>query len=203
MSVMVSISVLAGSQWVGLLFLVTGVAKAAKASDFVLVVRNFGILPSALATPFGFGLPYVEIALAVSLLTGFLLSFSIPITIVLLLLFSLSQIKVLFQARDVSCGCFGTLSDRPITWRNIRNNGVLILALIIIWQCTAAPGSLVSINRLAPTTLDNLVIRLTVTGIFTQMFVIDKLREFVQQERLIELARIQTAEARVVKRLAT
>jgi Methylamine utilisation protein MauE len=65
---------------------------------------------------------WIELAIAAALLTGFLAATASAIALLLLLIFSVAQGTLLLRGQEVPCGCFGSLSEKPVSWRNVLIN---------------------------------------------------------------------------------
>ncbi|MBC8445839.1 MAG: DoxX family membrane protein, partial [Chloroflexi bacterium] len=74
-------------------------------------VYNFGILPMALARPFGLVMPFIELLCALGLLFGVLTRLSALGVALMSLSFFVAKAIVLSQGRSINCGCFGAVID--------------------------------------------------------------------------------------------
>jgi uncharacterized membrane protein YphA (DoxX/SURF4 family) len=74
-------------------------------------VYNFGILPIALARPFGLVMPFVELLCGLGLLLGVLTRLSALGIALMSLSFFIAKAMVLSQGRSIECGCFGAVID--------------------------------------------------------------------------------------------
>lgn len=89
-------------------FLVSTLTKARHPLAFALGVASYGILPKPLSLVLGSLLIPLEAFLALSHLTGWLLSFAAPIGLGVLFLFLVAVVVNLSRGKTVSCYCFGT-----------------------------------------------------------------------------------------------
>jgi len=97
-------------------------------------VEAYNLLPRRLAQMFGSVLPWLELAIATSLLSGILVGGGTALSFTLLLVFSLAQSIVLLRGQEVPCGCFGSLSTRPVRWANVLSNlGLAACCLATAW----------------------------------------------------------------------
>src|SRR5439155_16341297 len=108
-----------------------GVGKLFDRSARTQHIEAYGLLPPGVARVLGAVLPFVELAIAASLLTGFGGCFGATLALALLLLFSFAQGIVLVRGREVPCGCFGSLSSQPVSWRHVLNNLVLAACCLL------------------------------------------------------------------------
>ncbi len=122
----------AARQIVALLFLFASVGKLSKPSIVRRSVEAYG-LPRFVANPLGFILPWVELVLATSLLTGFFATYTVMIAVTLLLVFVIAQTVVLSRGYAIPCGCFGVLSaQKNADWTNVTTNLLLSAACIVV-----------------------------------------------------------------------
>lgn len=107
----------------GAVFLIAGIAKL-RDDAWPQTARRFG-LPPAPATV----LPYAELALGALLVVQ--LRQSAWAALALLALFTGVTAAHAARHDDVPCGCFGSASTKPVTWRTVaRNVGLCALALV-------------------------------------------------------------------------
>jgi uncharacterized membrane protein YphA (DoxX/SURF4 family) len=108
----------------GLVFLVSGVAKL-RDPDWRANAARFG-LPAPLAVP----LAYLELVLGALLAAQVAPPWPSWAALWLLALFTGAAAAHVARGDDVPCGCFGSASHRPATWRTVaRNLGLCALAL--------------------------------------------------------------------------
>jgi hypothetical protein len=101
-------------------------AKLRAREEFVGVVRNFRILPHALATPFATALPMVEAAVAIGLLVGPAVPAAAGGAAFLLLLFlSAIVVNLLRGRREIDCGCFRSGLRQTLGWGLALRNAAL------------------------------------------------------------------------------
>ena len=84
-----------------------GVAKLGDPDAAVRAVRAYDILPETFVKPFAWGLPFVELALAVLLLVGLATRPAAWASVVLLLVFIGATASVWARGLQIDCGCFG------------------------------------------------------------------------------------------------
>ena len=111
---------------VGAALLLAGGAKIASGKAWPIEARALGAPEASIVV-----LPWTEIVV------GALLSARVaqPVPAVaaasLLVAFSVLLVVRLSQGRRPPCACFGSLSPRPIGWRHLVRNGVLIGASLV------------------------------------------------------------------------
>jgi uncharacterized membrane protein YphA (DoxX/SURF4 family) len=98
--------------FLGLIFLVSALGKMVDIEKYsVTAVYAFGVLPLALARPFGLVMPFIELALAICLLSGIFTRLSAIGAMLLSISFLTAKLIVLSQGEDIACGCFGAVID--------------------------------------------------------------------------------------------
>jgi putative oxidoreductase len=96
-------------------------------------VYTFGLLPMALARPFGLALPFIELLCGLGLLFGVLTRLAALGTALMCLSFFIAKGVVLSQGRDIECGCFGTIVD-TLASTTIYLDLPLMLLAIMLWS---------------------------------------------------------------------
>ena len=100
-------------------------------------VYNFGILPMALARPFGLVMPFIELLCGLGLLFGVMTRLSALGIGLMSLSFFIAKAIVLSQGRSIECGCFGAVIDTLASVTIFMDLPMTILALMILF----APSS--------------------------------------------------------------
>ncbi|GAA2101332.1 MauE/DoxX family redox-associated membrane protein [Actinomadura alba] len=114
-----------------------------------LAVSSYQILPDSLVAPVGFGLPILELVLAVLLLLGFGTRFTGAFSGLLMIIFIGGIISVWSRGLSIDCGCFGSggaveQGQTRYLQEILRDTGFLALAAWI----TAFPRSKLALDRL-------------------------------------------------------
>jgi uncharacterized membrane protein YphA (DoxX/SURF4 family) len=84
-----------------------GIAKMADPNSALRAVRAYRALPELLVRPVAWGLPFVEVALALLLLTGIANRAAALIGAGLLVIFMIGIGQAWARDLQISCGCFG------------------------------------------------------------------------------------------------
>jgi uncharacterized membrane protein YphA (DoxX/SURF4 family) len=84
-----------------------GIAKIADPNGALRAVRAYRALPELLVRPVAWGLPFVELALALLLLTGIANRTAASIGAGLLVIFMIGIGQAWVRNLQISCGCFG------------------------------------------------------------------------------------------------
>ena len=100
----------------------------------VAVVYNFDILPGPLAIAFGWSLPFIELACAVSFLFGVLTRLSALGVAMMSITFFIVKAFVLSQGRDIECGCFGAVGSTMASWSIYLDPIVFLLSVTVLFS---------------------------------------------------------------------
>ena len=111
---------------VAAVFVYAGVAKFATFNDWTFQARALGAPDPAVVL-----VPIAEVTLGVMLVGGWWLTQTIIASILLLCAFTLLLLVRLRDEDRQPCSCFGTKSQRPISWLDVsRNLGLASLLLV-------------------------------------------------------------------------
>jgi peroxiredoxin len=126
--------------FLALVFGIAALAKIADAAGSRRAIVGFGV-PEKFATPLGWGLPFVEILIALSLLpmsTAWLGSIA---ALALLLMFAVGIAVNLARGQSPDCHCFGQLHSEPVSWLTFaRNLALVAIAGVIVVLGKDSPG---------------------------------------------------------------
>ena len=120
-----------------------GVSKIADPAASVRAVRAYRLLPDVLERGIGYGLPFLELTLAVLLLVGLAVRLSAVVSAALLLVFLVAIVAAAARGLRIECGCFGGGGDLP-TGRSpsyagpiVRDLVLLLLSVgLVLWPAT-------------------------------------------------------------------
>lgn len=117
-----------------IMFAAAAVAKLRNRDEFHGVVRNFRLLPEALDRAFAATLPWIELAIAGSLLIGGgLLGIAGCAAAGLLGLFAIAiGINILRGRKEIDCGCFRQGLKQGLSWLLVARNAVLVAASLFV-----------------------------------------------------------------------
>jgi protein-disulfide isomerase/uncharacterized membrane protein YphA (DoxX/SURF4 family) len=117
-----------------------GLAKIGNPRAFVQVVRAYDASPEWLSKAIGYGLPALELAVAVLLLIGLVTRYAAGVSAVLLLVFLVAIIQAAARGLEIQCGCFGgggASTSTSYTLDILRDLVLLALsAFLIRWPLT-------------------------------------------------------------------
>lgn len=91
----------------GGVFAVAGALKVAQPEGSVQAVAAYDLLPSGLVRPVGYGLPFLEIAIALLLLLGLTTRMAAVLSLLLLAVFIGGVASAWARGLSIDCGCFG------------------------------------------------------------------------------------------------
>lgn len=112
--------------FLALLFAGAALSKLKSAEEFVGVVRNFRLLPEALADVVARVLPFAELALALGLMWNVTSPYALLAAAALLLVFAFAIGINLARGRtQIDCGCFRTGARQSLSWALVMRNLVL------------------------------------------------------------------------------
>ncbi|MEO7396961.1 MAG: MauE/DoxX family redox-associated membrane protein [Ilumatobacteraceae bacterium] len=111
---------------VGATFLVSGAAKIAAGRQWPIDAQALGAPP--LVTP---AVPFVEIVIGALLCAQVARPVPAIIAIAMLLGFSALLVVRLAEGRHPPCACFGSWSAKPLGWRHVLRNAVLIALAVL------------------------------------------------------------------------
>jgi uncharacterized membrane protein YphA (DoxX/SURF4 family) len=115
------------------IFLLGSISKLVDIPRYsVQAVYNFGILPAGLAIPLGISLPFLELLCGLGLLLGILIRLSALGSGLMSIAFFIAKAIVLWQGRDIDCGCFGGISSLLVSVSIFLDVPMLFLSLIVM-----------------------------------------------------------------------
>jgi uncharacterized membrane protein YphA (DoxX/SURF4 family) len=127
-----------------------GVAKIGDPDASVRAVRAYEILPEAFVKPFAWGLPFVELALAVLLLLGLATRPAAWVSAGLLLVFVAGTAAAWARGLQIDCGCFGgggqAAADSARYLREMGRDGLFLCLAILV---AAGAQSRLALDNLA------------------------------------------------------
>ena len=116
-----SLRLVLGGMW-----LLAGVSKLRFPGSRAQMVEQFELLPASIAALVGQLLPWAELTLGIVVLTGAELHWSLLMSAVLLVVFTLAVSINLVRGRHFDCMCFGEMGQSQISWWTVTRNSVLL-----------------------------------------------------------------------------
>ena len=118
---------------VGALFVYAGALKIVDPISFAGDIENYHILPWALNLALAFFLPWLEIFCGLALIFRRLYSGALGLLLALLIVFLGASIAAKARGIDISCGCFGHVSDQlSFAWHLVLDFAILA-AVATLW----------------------------------------------------------------------
>ena len=115
----------------GAMFVVSAQAKLTHHTDFVQVVKDYDLLPDALASVCGNTLPWVELLVGMYLLLAILTRPSAAVALLMGISFMVANIAAIVRG-DESCGnCFGEMVTIPVGQAIALDAFIIFAALIL------------------------------------------------------------------------
>jgi protein-disulfide isomerase/uncharacterized membrane protein YphA (DoxX/SURF4 family) len=116
-------------------------AKISEPRTFLRAVRAYDATPEWLSKLIAYGLPMLELTLAVLLLIGLIVRYAATASAVLLVIFLIGVLQASARGIKIECGCFGggggTTGSTSYTLDILRDLGLLVLAaFLILWPLT-------------------------------------------------------------------
>jgi Methylamine utilisation protein MauE len=172
----------------GFVFLVAAVPKLRRPASFVAAVREYRLVPPALSGAVAIGVVALESLVAVSLLTGRLSTIGLATAGVLLGGLAVAVGINLRKGREVSCGCFGSASER-ISPRTLLRIGMLLVATAALVTVQVAgwlaPLDAVRVAREGVAGVERLTVTATFTAflfvVATTLYHIPEIRELLRR----------------------
>ena len=111
---------------IGALFVYAGALKAWDPAGFANDIHNYHLLPWPVGVRLAFYLPWLEIACGFALIFQRLYSGALVLVLVLMLVFIGATIAAKARGIDISCGCFGKVSDQlSFAWHLVLNFAIV------------------------------------------------------------------------------
>jgi uncharacterized membrane protein YphA (DoxX/SURF4 family) len=116
---------------------VAGALKLPDPAESVRAVRAYRLLPESVVPTIGYGLPLVEIAVAVLLLLGLLTRWAALLAALLLTAFCVGIASAWARGLTIDCGCFGGGGQVAAAQTRylpdlLRDAGLLVAAVLLV-----------------------------------------------------------------------
>ncbi len=126
--------------FIGLVLLATGAGKLLDVRGFADVLRTYQALPEGLVAPLSLAVPLVELVLAAWLLSGRRRAGAALASAAMHLVYAAWAVGGLARGlRLENCGCFGVFLARPLTWRTVVEDAVMVA--LSLWLFRLATGA--------------------------------------------------------------
>src|SRR5207302_2516251 len=114
------------------IFIYAGALKAIDPVQFASDIDNYKILPWPVSVALAFYLPWLEIFCALALVVRFLYRGALSILMVLIVTFTLATIAAKIRGLDITCGCFGHVSQNWSFPSHLATNLAILAALLAL-----------------------------------------------------------------------
>jgi uncharacterized membrane protein YphA (DoxX/SURF4 family) len=116
---------------IGVLFLLSALAKLGDIKSFALQVHNFRILPIAAENLVAITLPWIELMAGLALVLGVRARSGGLVATTMVAVFTVAVISAVARGLDFECGCFGTADSTHVGATKIAQNfGMLAVACV-------------------------------------------------------------------------
>lgn len=121
------------TRWIlGGVFIYASVDKILNPLAFAEAVHNYQILPGGLINLTAILLPWIELLVGISLITGVWLQGSVALATGLMGVFFATLLFNVARGLDIHCGCFSTSvepgEEAPMVWYVLRDGAILALS---------------------------------------------------------------------------
>jgi len=114
------------------IFIYAGVLKAIDPVQFANDIDNYKILPWPVSVALAFYLPWLEIFCALALVFRVLYRGALWILMVLIVTFTLATIAAKIRGLDITCGCFGHVSQHWSFASHLATNLAILASLLAL-----------------------------------------------------------------------
>jgi uncharacterized membrane protein YphA (DoxX/SURF4 family) len=115
----------------GIMFLLSAAGKIGDLNGVVEEVRQYNLLPEPLVVPFGYLLPFGELALGITLTLGLFTRLAAAGGALLMVSFMVAiAYRLLLFGEAEDCGCFGLLGQERLTWWTFGRDVVFLVGLM-------------------------------------------------------------------------
>lgn len=118
--------------FLGLVFLISSIAKFFEIREFSRVVQEFGYLPPALADIIAIVLPSIEFLVGFFLVIGLWTGLATGFAMGLMMIFVAVIIPHPIIGNEIECGCFGLLTQSKVDLTLILRNIVLLSLTVLV-----------------------------------------------------------------------
>lgn len=115
----------------GLLLIFSSYSKIIHPWEFSIDIENYRIVGEGISRLVAVWLPYLELILAILLITGIWINAAVVINYLLMQLFFLLVLQAYIRRLDINCGCFNPGGDATIGLLKIIEN-ILFLGLSVV-----------------------------------------------------------------------
>jgi uncharacterized membrane protein YphA (DoxX/SURF4 family) len=120
----------------GCIFIASAVPKLMQPYDFLRAVYNYSLVGPKTGFYIALILPWLELALAISLIIGFLERGAWAILVGLLSVFTFARATAAMKGVPIACGCFSVDHGDPVTIQDVVMTACMLLfaLLMFVWS---------------------------------------------------------------------
>jgi uncharacterized membrane protein YphA (DoxX/SURF4 family) len=126
------------------IWIFAGAVKILDLQSFQLVVLKYGILPRALAAPFAYVLPFLEVGIGLYFVLGLLVRGAALVGTLLFASFLTAQVWAMAKGIVLDCGCFGPALQSTVSPLTLIRDFCLGIPTFLM---LAFPARLFSLDR--------------------------------------------------------
>jgi len=121
----------------GAVFVYAAIWKIWDPGSFIKVIMAYEILPLFLVNPFALTMPFLEFLTGAVFLSGYFLKESGVWLVFLAFCFLTALTIVLFQGKEINCGCFG--QNQPASYMNLLIDILLLSGIMFVIKKNPIP----------------------------------------------------------------
>lgn len=125
---------------IGAIFIYAGVLKVMGPVGFANDIENYHLVPWSVGVRLAFYLPWLEILCGLALITRRLYGGAVVILIVLVVAFIGASMIAKARGIDITCGCFGSVSDNLSFGWHLALDFAILAALLMLWRKMRTPS---------------------------------------------------------------
>ncbi len=118
--------------FIGLIFTFSAIMKIIDLQAFYISLIKFNLLPDSFINVFKWSIPLFELFLGIAILLNKKIEIFLELLIYLLTFFTTIVFSKILAGQDISCSCFGNLSNSKIDYYMIIRNVSLIIIIFFI-----------------------------------------------------------------------
>ena len=126
---------------IGALFFYAGILKAWDPVRFASDIHNYHVMPWTFNVLLAFYLPWLEMFCGAALVFHRLSAGALALLTTLLVIFIGASIAAKVRGIDISCGCFGHVSNHlSFAWHMVLDFAILA-GVLVLWRWSGKPSS--------------------------------------------------------------
>jgi uncharacterized membrane protein YphA (DoxX/SURF4 family) len=114
------------------IFFYAGIEKIINPSEFAIAIYNYRLLPDYAINFVAILLPWLEVIIAINLISGINVRGSALLSALLFLTFAIALTINLLRGLDISCGCFGAFSGNINWFYLVRDFSLFCISIFVM-----------------------------------------------------------------------